>query len=189
MSNPIRSGILKRFQSLVNTVPFHLNQPTANHKPRPIKPIMAMNANLDVFDTGLMGRLQTAIDEGDEPCHVLFCGRNFGGGRAFVICYGRVEERCRIVGCVYTVRDVDHVPDVRVLSDQMVGGMSCVGLAESLTVNKMDEGIPDTFMARRGEVPTSSETLLILNHYYSDQIKRSEGTFCSFLRLQFSPAV
>jgi len=92
MSNSIRSCILKRFQSLVNTVPFLLNQPTANHKPRPIKPIMAVNANLDVFDAGLSGRLQTAIDEGDESCYVLFCGRNFGGGGEFMVCYGRVEE-------------------------------------------------------------------------------------------------
>jgi len=65
------------------------------------------------------------------------------------------------------MRDVDHVSDIGVLSDQLVGGMSCVGLAESLTVNKMDDGNPDTFMARRVEVPTSSETLLILNHYQS----------------------
>jgi len=53
---------------------------------------MAVNANLDVFDAGLSGRLQTAIDEGDESCYVLFCGRNFGGGGEFMVCYGRVEE-------------------------------------------------------------------------------------------------
>jgi len=171
MSNPIRSRVLKRFQSLLNTIPLHLNQPTTNHKPCPIKPIVTVNANLGFFDALLSGRLQAASNKGDEPCYVLFRGRNFGGGGEFMVGYGRAEEGCGIVCHPCTMRDVDDVPDIRVLPDQMVGGMSSVVLAESLTVNSMDVSNPNTFMALRGDVPTSSETLWILNHYQSEPIK------------------
>ena len=45
----------------------------------------------------------------------------------------------------------------------------------------------NTFIARSGDVPTTSETLFIFIHYNQTSLRKG-STFCSFFRLHVSPA-
>jgi hypothetical protein len=64
--------------------------------------------------------------------------------------------------------------------------MRLIGLTEGLYKLRIGGGI--TFIARSGEVPTTSETLLIFIHYLSKKFIGWYHTFCSFLRLHVSSA-
>jgi hypothetical protein len=133
MSNAIRSRTLKRLERLLDTIALYFNQPGANHKPRSIKSVMTMHANLCVVVPGLTGRLQTALDKRDEARDILFRRRDFGRCGEFMVCDGCVEEGCRIVRCVHPVRNINDVPHVRILANQMVWRMRPISLAKSLT--------------------------------------------------------
>jgi hypothetical protein len=132
MSNAIRSRTLERLERLLDTIPLHLNQPRANHKPRPIKPVMTMHTNLRLVVSGLTGRLQTTLDERDEPRDILFRWRDFRRRGEFMVCDGCVEEGCRIVRCVHAVRNINDVSHIRILSNQMVRRMRPIRLAKCL---------------------------------------------------------
>src|SRR5271170_5825915 len=129
MSDPIRTGSLKCLQSLFYTVPLFLNQPARNHKPRPIEPVMTMHANLWVHDPLGPGRIETFFDDGNKSRHIFFCGRDFSSCWIFVVGYRCVVERRRIVCRIDSSRYVDYVPNFGVLTDEMEGRMSSIGLS------------------------------------------------------------
>lgn len=187
MSDAIRSGGFKCFQSFLDSISLLFNQPTANHKATPIKSIMTMYTNFCIIHPFRFGSSETLLYNRNESLYIFFRGRNFGCCGEFMIRNRSVMERRRIVDSIDAVWDIDYVTDLGILTDEMEWRMSLICLTERLYVS-FSWSWNRTFIARRGDRPMRSDTLWTFIHWNQSSF-REACTFCSFFKLHFSPAV
>src|SRR5271169_2782226 len=132
MSDSIWTGVFKCLQSFLYAIPFFLNQPASDHKSRPIESIMTMHTNLWIDHSSCPGGFQTFFDNSNKSGHVFFCRWNFCSCRMLVVGYRSVLEGGWIVCCIHSRRNIDYVPNIGVLTDEMKGRVSSISLSECL---------------------------------------------------------
>lgn len=127
---------------------------------------MTMHTNLRVDDSLCPGGFEAHCDNSNESRDIFFCRWDFGSCRVLVVGYRCALEGGWIVCCIHSCRNIDYVPNLGVLTDEMEGRMSSVSLSECL--NELWKIEDCTFMARRGDFPINSETFFTFFHFPSD---------------------